>query len=83
MTITLAPEAETALRETAQRTGQEPDTIVSRLVLETLPQMEQEFMAEVAAIQEGLDAIDQGRVRPFEEFMAEHRRKYPDPSPES
>ena len=82
MTITLAPEAETALRKTAQRTGQEPDTIVSRLVLETLTQIEQEFMAEVAAIQEGLDAIDQGRVRPFEEFMAEHRRTYPDPSPE-
>jgi predicted transcriptional regulator len=77
MTITLAPEAETALRETAQRTGQEPDTIVSRLVLETLPQMEQEFMAEVATIQEVLDAIDQGRVRPFKEFMAEHRWKYP------
>ena len=83
MTITLAPEAETALRKTAQRTGQEPDTIVSRLVLESLTQMEQQYADDVAAIQEGLDAIDQGRVRPFKEFMAEHRQRYPDAGPDA
>lgn len=83
MTITLAPEAETALRKNAQRTGQEPDAIVSRLLVETLAQMEQEFTADVIAVQEGLDAIDQGRVRSFKKFMAEHRQKYPDPGSEA
>ena len=81
MTITLAPEAETALRKTAQRIGQEPDFIASRLLVETLTQLEQEYADDVAAIQEGLDAIDQGRVRPFKEFMAEHRQWYPDAAP--
>ena len=83
MTITLAPEAETALRRTAQRTGQEPDLIASRLLVEVLTQQEQDLLVEVAAIQEGLDAIDQGRVRPFREFMAEHRQRYPDPGPDA
>ena len=78
MTITLTRETETVLRRTAQRTGQEPDLIVNRLLAEVLTQQEQALLVEVAAIQEGLDAIDQGRVRPFKEFMAEHRQRYPD-----
>ena len=77
MTITLEPEAETALRKTIQRTGQEPDAVVSHLVLATLTQIEEQRAEEVAAIQEGLDAIDQGRFRPYSEFMAEMRQKYP------
>lgn len=81
MTITLAPDAETALRKTLQRTGQEPDAVVSHLVLATLTQMEEQRAEDTAAIQEGLDAIDQGRVRPFKEFMAEMRQKYPQLGP--
>ena len=37
-----------------------------------------EFEKNVTATQEGLDAADAGRVRPFEEFLAEHRRRFPD-----
>ena len=37
-----------------------------------------ELLAEVAALREGLEAIDQGCVRPFKEYMAEHRQRYPD-----
>lgn len=37
-----------------------------------------EFEQNVQAIQEGLDAVDQGRVHPLEEFLAEHRQWYPD-----
>ena len=77
MTVTLTREAETVLRRTSQRTGQEPDLIVNRLLAEVLAQQEQELLIEVAAIQEGLDAIDQGRVRPFKEYMAEHRQRFP------
>jgi hypothetical protein len=39
---------------------------------------EREFEENVKAIQEGLDTIDQGRVRPYQEFFAEHRLRYPD-----
>ncbi|MGI4788100.1 MAG: hypothetical protein ACRYFS_04540 [Janthinobacterium lividum] len=31
----------------------------------------------VRAIQDGLDAIDAGRVRPFEEYLSEHRQQFP------
>jgi len=77
MTVTLTREAETVLRRTSQRTGQEPDLIVNRLLAEVLAQQEQELLIEVAAIQEGLDAIDQGRVRPFKDYMARHRQRFP------
>ena len=40
---------------------------------------EHDLEDDVKAIQEGLDAVDAGRVRPFEEFLAEHRRRFPDP----
>ena len=77
MTVTLTREAETVLRRTSQRTGQEPDLIVSRLLAEVLTQQEQDLLVEVAAIQEGLDAIGQGRVRPFKDHMARHRQRFP------
>ena len=81
MTITLAPEAETALRKTAQRTGQEPDTIVSRLVLETLTQIEQDYAADIAAIHEAMEDVEAGRERPYEEYMAARRLRFSDASP--
>lgn len=36
------------------------------------------FEGDMQAIQEGLDAVAAGRVRPFQEFFAEHRQRYPD-----
>ena len=36
-----------------------------------------EFEENVKAIQKGLDAVDAGRVRPFQEFFAVSRRRYP------
>jgi predicted transcriptional regulator len=80
MTITLAPEAETALRKTAQRTGQEPDTIVSRLVLERLTQIEQDYAADIAAIHEAMEDVKAGRERPYEQYMAERRVSFSDAS---
>ncbi len=81
MTITLAPEAETALRRTAQRTGQEPDLIASRLLVETLTQIEYEYAAGVAAIHEAMEDVEAGRERPYEEYMAERRLRFPGPAP--
>ncbi len=74
MTITLAPDAETALRKTLQRTGQEPDAVVSHLVLATLTQMEEQRADDAAAIYAAMDDVRAGRERPYEEYMAEMRR---------
>ena len=81
MTVTLAPEAETVLRRTAQRTGQEPETIVNKLLAEVLTQMEQEYAAGVAAIHEGMEDIEAGRERPYEEYMAARRLRFPGVAP--
>lgn len=79
--MTLAPEAEMALRRTAQRTGQESDLIASKLLVETLTQIEQEYAAGVAAIHEAMKDVEAGRERPYEEYMAEHRLRPPGPAP--
>lgn len=81
MTITLEPEAETALRKTLQRTGQEPDAVVSHLVLATLTQMEEQRAEDAAAIQEAMEDVRAGRERPYKEYMAEMRQKYPQLGP--
>jgi predicted transcriptional regulator len=81
MAITLKPETEEKLRQTAQWEGQDADTFADTLLAESIARYEQEFEANVAAIQEGLDALDAGRFRPAAEFFAEHRQRYPDPEP--
>ena len=37
-----------------------------------------ELDRNVKAIQDGLDAVDSGRVRPFEDYLSEHRQRFPD-----
>jgi predicted transcriptional regulator len=83
MAITLKPETEEKLRQVAQRQGQDAHSLADIWLAESIARHEQEFEANVAAIQEGLDAIDQGRVRPFEDFLSEHRQRYPDAGLES
>lgn len=75
MSITLEPETEAKLHETAAREGQGVDTLANALLAEILQQRERAFAEDVAAIQEGFDAVHQGRERPFEEFLAEHRAR--------
>ncbi len=77
MTITLPPEAEPKLRDMAERVGQNPDVLAGRLILNSLAQMEQEFAEDVAAIHEAMEDVRAGRERPYEEFMAEQRKRYP------
>ena len=77
MAITLTPETEAKLRETASREGQDADALADAMLAAVLAQRAQEFEEDIAAVQEGLDAIDQGRVRPFKDYMAEHRQHFP------
>lgn len=83
MTITLTPRTGARLRETAQREGQDVDALADALLAETLEERARDFAESVAAIQEGFDAVDQGRTRPLEEYIAEQRvrRGLPDSWP--
>jgi predicted transcriptional regulator len=81
MTITLQPEMEAKLRETAQREGLDLDAFVNALLKETLEQRSRQRDEDVAAVREGLDAIREGRERPLEEFLGERRSRRSDGPP--
>jgi hypothetical protein len=76
MTIVLEPETEARLRETAQRGGWDVNALANALLAEALEQKDSEFVETVAALQVGLEAVKEGRERPFEEFLAEHKARY-------
>ena len=78
MTITLAPDNEAKLRETAQREGQDANALANAMLAEVLAQRTREFEEDIAAVQEAWVAVQEGRERPFAEFMAEHRQRFPD-----
>jgi hypothetical protein len=82
MAIVLKPETEEKLRQTAQWEGQDADTLADALLAEVLAQREREFAEDIAAVQEAWVAVHEGRERPYTEFMADHRRRFPDPVPE-
>ena len=81
MTVVLEPQTGAKLRELASREGQDAQALVNAWLTERIARHEQKFEENVRAIQQGLDAADQGRGRPFEEFLAEHRQRYPDAEP--
>jgi len=81
MTVVLEPQTEAKLRELASREGQDAQALANAWLAESIARHEKEFEENVKKIQEGLDAIDQGRVRPFEEFLSEHRQRFPDAGP--
>ncbi|MBW3622848.1 MAG: hypothetical protein KY468_05495 [Armatimonadetes bacterium] len=76
MTITLQPEIEARLRESARREGLDLDSFVNALLEETLERRARQRDEDVAAVREGLDAIREGRERPLNEFLAEHRSRH-------
>jgi len=60
MTIVLQPETEARLSEIARREGQDTQALAQAWLTESLAWYEREFAENVRAIQEGLDAVDQG-----------------------
>ena len=79
MTVTLTPQTEARINQMALREGKEPHDVVESILEDALSLDASEYEKSVADIQEGLDAIEQGRERSAEEFFAEHRAKYPSP----
>ena len=83
MAITLKPETEEKLRQTAEWEGQDADTLADTLLAEVLAQREREYAEDIAAVQEAWVAVHEGRERPYQEFMADHRRRFPDSDPKN
>ena len=79
MAITLKPETEEKLRQTAEWEGQDADAFADTLIADVLAERERQLAENVKLLQEGLNALDAGRFRPAAEFFAEHRQRYPDP----
>ncbi len=83
MAITLKPETEEKLRQTAQWEGQDADTLADALLAEVLAQRQREYTEDIAAVQEAWVAVREGRERPYQEFLADHRRRFPDSVPKN
>ena len=70
MTVTIARETESRLREEAERTGQDVDALADALLLEALAQASRDYEETCAAIAEGLADLEAGRTVSFEEARA-------------
>ncbi|MDQ2687599.1 MAG: hypothetical protein M3Y28_07005 [Armatimonadota bacterium] len=75
ITIELAPQVETYLREKAARQGQDLEAVAGTTLAEAMTWEEQEFEETVAGIQRGLDAAAAGREKPWEQYVTEQRAK--------
>ena len=77
MTLNIAPETETRLREMAQREGQDVDTFTEALLTDALAERARQLTDDADAVREALQAVQEGRERPFTEFLAEHQARHP------
>jgi len=75
MTITISESTEEMLRKRAAQVGQDINRVADTLLASALAWERQ----EVEAIQEGIDAANQGRERSAREYLGEHKRRYPGP----
>ena len=62
MTITLTPETETLLRDTAQRNGAEINALADALLADALLAQEQDAADCRAAVEEGFADVEAGRT---------------------
>jgi hypothetical protein len=75
MTITLRPETEAKLRETAERDGNDVNILADTLLSEGLEARAREHAEFVASLQKELDAAAQGRGKPLAQYVTEQRAK--------
>jgi hypothetical protein len=80
MAIQLTPETEALLVRAAERESRDPNELADVLISTWLRWDDEESPEELEAIRKSLEAAEAGRERPFEEFLREHRDRYPDPA---
>ena len=78
MSVVLAPEIESRLSERAATAGISEDELANALIATALDIQGLASEDEIEAIREAIQAGQEGRERPFSEFIAEHRARYPD-----
>jgi predicted transcriptional regulator len=79
MSITLSPEVEAKLRDLAEKRGVDIEVYANALMNSVIEVDRQEYDETVTAIEEAMEDVREGRVRPYSEFIREHRARYPDP----
>ena len=75
MTITLRPSTEALLLEKARQDGQDLDTLVDRLLADSLEPQKQENEEIAAAVGNAMAAVEAGREKPLTQYLAEQRIK--------
>ena len=80
MSITLDPELEERVRQSAMETGNALEDEVASLLKECLTWRERDRQEAIEGIQRGLDDVAAGRVRPIAETFAAIEQKYGLPS---
>lgn len=74
--VNLSPDLEALLHDRAARQGQDVSLVASELLASVLTWEAQDSEEAIQGIQQGLDDVEAGRVRSFQEFAAEQRQKY-------
>ena len=76
MTLTLTPETEARLRDHAAREGQDVSAYVEAVFADIFAEdpddlTQEQLLESCRHIRQGLDDVDQGRVRPLSAYVAE------------
>ncbi|GAB4456470.1 MAG: hypothetical protein OHK0029_14490 [Armatimonadaceae bacterium] len=72
--IQLSEDTSQKLHRMAERRG----LSVDRLLEDFLSLEELDRASEIQAVEKGLDDLKKGKVRPLQEFFAEHRARFPE-----
>ena len=76
MTLAISADLEKQLVARAADEGADPNAMAEALLAAALRWDREDFEEAVNGIRRGLEAIENGRFRPFEDFAAEQREKY-------
>lgn len=75
MTITLKPSTEALLLEKARQEGQDLDTLVDKILADSLEAQKREAEEIAAAVHNAMAAAEAGREKPMAQYLAEQRAK--------
>ena len=77
MTITISRATESLLKKRAIEEGFSEDELADSILFRGLTADESNSLADVEAIREAIEQERQGKYRPFAEYVAEHKTRYP------
>lgn len=78
MTITIAPQTETKLKEMASREGLEVNALADNLLAAVVEAADQDHLEMLEGIERGRQAYAEGRSRPFSDYASDVLRRRQD-----